>query len=349
MLNEDLSTFPCSDVHEALSYMNVDNMIVERLSQSAWEAANKDAATVIKKEKWYGVEYALTPIDSLLQQWRTSTSPLSSSLSLPTPNCYIPRSLTLHPSLPREAHKPRIDHPIRPPVLADDDPTFGRLFYRLDDRYALPKASLTILLRNAHCQNSFDSVSNEWKYDMDKEALTSMFTSIFYHSLAQETYSAEQGENGQESPPLPPLPKLQHPTPSHYTFFAPPEAGLGWSFSTSSTGLTLKIHGYSDRLSAFASKLLALAIDPHHMVEEKLVEILKERKVRSLRSFLKERPDAHCNYYINSFLDPSRGDIDARADAASRITASHLREHLRAMLKPSNMFVEVRTGRKESD
>ena len=197
MLNEDLTTFPCSDVHEALSYMNVDNMIVERLSQSAWESAKKDPATVVKKEKWYGVDYALTPIASLLEKWRMSTSPLASSLSLPKPNCYIPRSLELHPSLPKEAHKPRIDHPIRPPVLADDDPTFGRLFYRLDDRYALPKASLTVLLRNAHCHNTFDPVSKEWKYDMDKEALSSMFTSIVYHSLAQETYDAEQGESGQ--------------------------------------------------------------------------------------------------------------------------------------------------------
>ena len=121
-----------------------------------------------------------------------------------------------------------------------------------------------------------------------------------------------------------------------------PAAGLGWSFSTSSSGLTLKVHGYSDRLSTFASKLLALVIDPYHMVEDKLVDILKERKIRSLKSFHKERPDTHCNYYINSFLDPSRGDIDARVDAASRVTASHLREYLRAMLKPSNMFVEVR-------
>lgn len=212
MLNEDLTTFPCSDVHEALSYMNVDNMIVERLSQSAWESAKKDPATVVKKEKWYGVDYALTPIASLLEKWRMSTSPLASSLSLPKPNCYIPRSLELHPSLPKEAHKPRIDHSIRPPVLADDDPTFGRLFYRLDDRYALPKASLTVLLRNAHCHNTFDPVSKEWKYDMDKEALSSMFTSIVYHSLAQETYDAEQGESGQvgDHNPLYSTPRFAH-------------------------------------------------------------------------------------------------------------------------------------------
>mmetsp|Transcript_22399 Transcript_22399/g.46576 ORF Transcript_22399/g.46576 Transcript_22399/m.46576 type:complete len:1143 (+) Transcript_22399:186-3614(+) len=309
MLHEDISTSPASDVHETLSYMNVDNMIVERLSQAAWKEANENPATFLKKEKWYGVEYALTPIASLLEQWRTSTSPLASSLSLPKPNNFIPRSLELHPSLPKEARKPRIDHPIRPPVLADDDPSFGRLFYRLDDRYALPKASLTVLMRNAHCQHSYDPVSKSWEYDIDKDTLSSLFRSTFYHSLAQETYDAEL-------------------------------AGLGWSFSISSAGLTLKVHGYSDQLSTFASKLLALAMDPHHMVDEKLLEILKERKVRSLRSFHKERPDAHCNYYIASFLNPHKGDVEKMINATERANVTALREHLRVMLKPENIFVE---------
>jgi len=56
------------------------------------------------------------------------------------------------------------------------------------------------------------------------------------------------------------------------------------------------------------------------MVEEKLLDNLKERKIRALRSFHKERPDSHCNYYINSFLNPDRGEIEkVRSDEERRV------------------------------
>jgi len=45
------STFPSSDLHDTLTRMNVDNMILERFSQSAWKAAQENPETVFKTEK----------------------------------------------------------------------------------------------------------------------------------------------------------------------------------------------------------------------------------------------------------------------------------------------------------
>ena len=98
----------------------------------------------------------------------------------------MPRTLELCSDLPDEAKVgPRIDKDIDPPELLLDTcrpqgeeekrarSIKGRLWHRLDDRYALPKSSLTLLFRNASVQyvnNGNDSdhtgqQQHHWHYD----------------------------------------------------------------------------------------------------------------------------------------------------------------------------------------
>lgn len=97
----------------------------------------------LRKEKWYGVEYYLSPIDPIcVEGWkregageiiRTSSSTsfikleddssgmTTSILRLPSPNRYLPRTLELCPDLPEEAKLgPRIDKDVDPPELLLD-------------------------------------------------------------------------------------------------------------------------------------------------------------------------------------------------------------------------------------
>lgn len=101
--------------------------------------------------------------------------------------------------------------------------SLGRLWHHLDDRYASPKATLTLLLRNAAVENILKY--GTWQYDVDSSIHSSMLSGLFSQALKQETYDAEL-------------------------------AGLSWSFSTGSSGITLCCAGYSDRLPDLALKVL---------------------------------------------------------------------------------------------
>ena len=133
------------------------------------------------------------------------------TLHLPKPNRYIPRSLELCEDLPDEAKVQRIEKPIEPPNLLINKSN-GRLWHRLDDRYALPKASLTILLRTATAEHKLQPNSSDesesslrWDYDSSTAMQSNFITNIFADALAQETYDSYL-------------------------------AGLGWSLSKSSSG-----------------------------------------------------------------------------------------------------------------
>jgi insulysin len=235
MLEENEDTFPLENVAETVKLLCPSNCIVERCSEAAWEkamAAEKEAPSKdgfgTKKEKWYGVEYHLSQIDQdVVTSWEGAklmeNEMQASELSLPRPNQYIPRNLELCPELPDEAkHGPRLDKSIDPPQLLIED-SMGRLFHRLDDRYALPKSSLTLLIRNAAVQNVKTEV--HWEYNDEASLLSSILTGAFSEAMAQETYDADL-------------------------------AGLRWSLSLGSSGIRLSFFGFSDRLPELGLTIL---------------------------------------------------------------------------------------------
>jgi secreted Zn-dependent insulinase-like peptidase len=124
--------------------------------------------------------------------------------------------MSLCSELPEEAKAgPRIYKDIDPPRLVVTDPIAGRLWHRLDDRYALPKASLTLLLRNAAVSHS--KVDGVWTFDTTKSIESTMLSSLYSQAMAQETYDASL-------------------------------AGLGWSLSTSNSGISVSCSGYLNQV-----------------------------------------------------------------------------------------------------
>jgi len=240
MLEETEESFPLEKVKEVVNLLIPSNCIVERCSEMAWEEAmamtiseDKRDAFGTKKEPWYGIDYHLSEIENpeVLASWNGSTKSMmenemkGSRLSLPRPNRYIPRTLDLCPDLPEEAKQgTRLEKSIDPPTLLVDD-IHGRLFHRLDDRYALPKSSLTFLIRNAAVQN-VKTTKSYWEHDDKTALLSSMISGVFGDAMAQETYDADL-------------------------------AGLHWSLSMTSAGIKLRVDGFSDRLPDLGTAVLS--------------------------------------------------------------------------------------------
>jgi insulysin len=234
MLDEGEDTFPLDHIVETAKLLNPENCIVERCSEEAWTEAEKnerlDRLDVTRKsEQWYGVDYFTSQIvTQAIRSWKGDGHHLgwstgATDLSLPRPNMYIPRTLDLCAELPAEAKVPRIAKPMDPPDLLINSRS-GRLFHRLDDRYALPQSSFNILIRNAATASTKTS-NGVWCHDASTGMKSTMLAVIFNQAMAQETYDAEL-------------------------------AGLYWALSLGPSGIKLHCYGFSDRLPDLADKIL---------------------------------------------------------------------------------------------
>jgi secreted Zn-dependent insulinase-like peptidase len=141
MLNETPETFPLVRFVGFTSQLMADNCIIERCSQAAWEEAEK--ANIEKNEskpgfgkqteQWYGIDYYLNSINpDVVKGWRGEPTDSyqvidHSSIQLPGPNLFIPRTLELCDELPEEAKLgPRIEKEIDPPNLLVNEVGFGK-------------------------------------------------------------------------------------------------------------------------------------------------------------------------------------------------------------------------------
>jgi secreted Zn-dependent insulinase-like peptidase len=314
MLDEDESTFPLEAFKALLEYLNPDNLIVERCSQKAWSDAIASESTVKKTEQWYNIEYALTPNSNLVTALKGATlgSP-SSSLHLPLPNRYIPRSLEIHPSLPTEARMgPRISLPMERPHLLLDVPG-GRLFWRLDDRYSQPKSVLTVLLRNPSSCHRASSPGAPPRYCPVAGASSALYAALLEHALTQETYDAHC-------------------------------SGLHFSITATDAGFNLVVQGYSCRLGDFAAALLERMVSRRQPAgDAAMFAVVKERRIRALKSFHKERPDYAADHYVAAMLHPERVEsYERREEITNSIEFQQMIEHVNDnALNPSKIFLEV--------
>jgi len=333
-LEEDESTLPLGLLVDFALQLNPANCIVERCSQAAWDEqvtstttsnkveeknVNIDSSAVtfgLQKEKWYGVEYYTSKIDSdTVTRWETdgavAQEPLG-NLHLPTPNRFIPRTLELCADLTEEARRgPRIDKEIDPPNLIVDEPNVGRLWHRLDDRYALPQSSLQILLRNAAVENVFDAEEQTWHHDVDASIRSLILTGVFSDAMAQETYDADL-------------------------------AGLHWSLSKSSSGILLSCFGYSDRLPDLAVQLLQdFVLRPETILRESHLRATKDQVVRNFESYFQSRrADSHAMYYRDLLLSSKGGGIEQSLEAAKSTTLESLLAQHKLIFSNPEMFAE---------
>lgn len=177
------------------------------------------------------------------------------------------------------------------------------MWHRLDDRYCLPKASLTILFRNPAVQNKWDAESESWTFHSDAEVQSSILLDTFSDALAQITYDAEL-------------------------------AGLQWSLNKTASGLVLKCSGYSQHLTKFASHLLEQFFDKKAtFINVNHVRTNKDRMIRYLESFLtSKRADSYASYYSNLLVSSQGQGIEHSLALAKQVSLKSILAHHRHLI-----------------
>lgn len=319
MLEEGPETCPIDSVVDFTARLNPRNCIVERCSQKAWEETElltsepHDHGFGRLQERWYGIDYHLAPLEEMIfLKWENDDTLDSGSLYLPKPNRYIPRSLDLCPELPAEAKTgPRIEKEINPPQLLMSSST-GRLWHRLDDRYAMPKSSLTLLLRNAAV--SHIKIDGIWRFDTSASIQSTMISGLFSQGMAQETYDANL-------------------------------AGLSWSLSSSTSGLSISCSGYSDRLSDLTLQVLEDFFQPGvnspSFFNDSYFDSTKDRFIRGLETYFQSRrSDSHAMYYRDLLMSNSQSLISDSLSASKKVTLECLKTHHSAILDHDETLIE---------
>jgi insulysin len=314
MLAENASTFPYEPFAEFAKLLVPTNCFIERCSDGAWNEmedmftkSDDELNVSVEKliEPWYGVDYFMSQVDVKSLHNFTDASAL---LALPSRNDFIPQSLELCDDLPPEAKAgPRIDKEIDPPKLIVRDERVGCLWHRLDDRYALPKSSLTLLIRNAATNNiKEDSI---WQYDSNAAVHSTLLNAMFMEALAQETYDATL-------------------------------AGLNWNLSLSARGVKLSCSGFSSRLPDLALKVLDSFLADHFLKESYFLSA-KDRLLRSLRTYFESsRADSQALYYRDFLLSSVDLGLDEAIKRAEETTLESLKAHHTSLLVNTEAIVD---------
>lgn len=343
-LHEGAETLPMEKLYSFCKHIVPSNCFVERCSKNAWEEiegsdSNSNSSSSgyfgLQTEKWYGVEFFLTPIDEKMTALWAEPNQNASHLSLPNPNQYIPRSLELCEDLPDEAKSPRIEKAIDPPVLLENGPEgsvllppmscskrfviqpflwlLGRLWWRLDDRYALPKSSLTVLIRTTKAEHKLvrlDGGAAIYDFDSKSSQLSNLLTLVFQEATAQYTYDAHL-------------------------------AGLGFTLSKSSSGFSLTVSGYSDRLSTYAQELL-IKFCSSDFIKKNHFTSSKDRTVRSLRSFHEsKRADSIAMYYRDLLLSGKNQGVENSLATVEQISLDDIISHHHDVFSDCDSKLEV--------
>lgn len=323
-------SLPLKEIYEFTTQMTPENCIIERFSKQAWEektqlhSINNSAKTTVgmstfglKQEKWYGVNYFISPVDGEdILRWKMDRKSSKDEIiiqhedrphinikemHLPKPNLFLPRSFDLSSDLPLEARvAPRIEREMDPPnLISPINDITKRLWHRLDDRYALPKSSFVLLLRNPCVEHVYDKIIGTWKYDEHSALCSSLLMNMFSDGLAQATYDASL-------------------------------AGLSWSATKSVSGFSVACIGYSDRLPELALLVIRAfcdKIDDSQRVSMFLTEnyfsAAKDRLTRSLQSYFQSgRADTHAFYYRDFLLSSRSLGVDHKLELLSKISLS---------------------------
>lgn len=339
MLDESPETLPLQELADFLKRMVPSNCLLERCGEVAWQemvelqqhqqqskqqhqqyengnSISNNIAVEKRTERWYGIEYYLSSVDpSEEQRWEGKATPFMESatefLALPRPNRYIPRNLELCADLPDEAKAgPRIEKEIEPPVLLVDDPAIGRLWHRLDDRYALPKSALVLLIRTAAVEHTQNNTTGQWEFDSRASVHSSLLSAMFSEALAQETYDADL-------------------------------AGLRWQLSLSTAGIRIGCSGFSDRLADLTATILDEFLADNFLQESYFLSA-KDRMLRNLRTYFESRrADSHSIYYRDFLLASVDSGIDAAVAEVEATTLESVRAHHQTLLSNEESYVDL--------
>ncbi|CAH1784511.1 unnamed protein product [Owenia fusiformis] len=148
-------------INSILEKLTPDNVRIAAIGQ-------KYQGTTDKVEEWYKTEHSIEHISNdTIQKWKDAG--LHDKLHLPLPNDFIPTNFDI---VPREEEATT-------PSIIKDTP-MGRLWFKQDDKFLLPKACVSIEL-----------TSPKTYVDPLHANFTHMFVSLFKDALNEYTYAAE--------------------------------------------------------------------------------------------------------------------------------------------------------------
>lgn len=255
-----------------------------------------------KREKWYGIQYHLSPVVTTTVNMWNDHSNLLADLHLPKKNEYIPTDLSLCPDLPQDARQgPQIEKELVPPNLLENS-KFHRLWHRLDDRYCQPKASFSILIRTPDVENIWDENKMTWEFDTKTSMKSSLLMNIFADALAQDTYDGRL-------------------------------AGLYWNLSKSPKGIVLKCAGYSQHLPALMENIMKRFFTSNDsgdnfFLTKRYFESSKDSMIRNLQSYLRsQRADAYASYYTELLISSRSKGISHTVEVTESITFDEIKNH----------------------
>ena len=158
-----------AEIEKGLSWLRSDNYRIHVTSQEFpgdWD----------QKEKWYGTEYRIQDVPLAFQEAITNAlnskpEDIPKELHMPHKNDFVPTQLTVE--------RKEVDTPSKVPKLIRNDDAV-RLWYKKDDQFWVPKASIKITLRNPLVSIT---PANSVK--------TALYTMLVHDELSEYSYDAE--------------------------------------------------------------------------------------------------------------------------------------------------------------
>ena len=240
-------------ISKALEYLRPDNCRVTVVAQDFPGNWNE-------KEKWYGTEYKLLPIDTkfaedIKKAATTTAQDRIPDLHLPLPNDFIPSKLTVE--------KKDVEEPMKTPKLIRNDENV-RIWWKKDDRFWVPKGNVFLSLRNPAASVT---ASNAVK--------SRMFCELVKDTLVEYSYNAEI-------------------------------AGLEYNIADASTGISVDIAGYNDKMPVLLEKVLVSMRDLE--IKPDRFKVVKERMLRGFRNYPLQQPYRQVGDY-STWLGSDKGFV----------------------------------------
>ena len=161
-----LDDFEPNHINQVLEQMTPGNMRVTAVGQ-------KFKGSTDHIEKWYGTPYSINPIPEItLQKWEQAG--FNEKFHLPEKNEFLPSNFDLQP----QPENPSI----RPGPVILRDTAFTRLWYKQDNVFLLPKASINVAIFNPVAKLECASL----KHHM------CIFESLLKKEMKQYSYEANQ-------------------------------------------------------------------------------------------------------------------------------------------------------------
>jgi insulysin len=252
---------------KALTFDLIDKLTAENVMLTVLSKGFEPLSN-IKREKWYGTKYRVTPItEETFNRMRFPVEAAMLDMAYPKPNPFIPSEEGLRVKRPplnsrkngRQSFEARMV-PVPPPKIIRNDGPEGRwtVYFKQDDRFDQPKAFVVLQLLTKEV------------YSSPKRAiLAQLYQLSAADSLEEYAYDAQL-------------------------------AGLTFDVQVLPRGVRLTFGGYNDKLAEFAayvSKKLAVEVTSVLPKDESEFDRYKDRIVRGLSAFDVKQPYAHASYY----------------------------------------------------